>query len=160
MACGMASTPAPTMVFTRLMTLDSHDALPVVPVILRFRVGVRGRRGREARRSASGSILKSGRQRVAYYLLEATVGCYRRSMLLNTGSDVGSDVITWTSSTSRYQSALVPNISTVEVEQFTCVAEVVSAARSGKGQQKSPSQPVSVPGPAPCEKWKNWLTDS
>ena len=30
-ACGMASTPAPTMVLTRLITEDAHDALPLGP---------------------------------------------------------------------------------------------------------------------------------
>ena len=34
MACGMASTPAPTMVFTRLMTEEAHDALPPSPLCL------------------------------------------------------------------------------------------------------------------------------
>lgn len=31
MACGMASTPAPTIVLTRLITEDSHDAFPATP---------------------------------------------------------------------------------------------------------------------------------
>ena len=42
MASGMASTPAPTIVFSRLITLLIHDACPITPVSFPL-FGVRGR---------------------------------------------------------------------------------------------------------------------
>ena len=37
MAEGIASTPAPTIVFSRLIMLEIHDAVPIIPISLRPR---------------------------------------------------------------------------------------------------------------------------
>lgn len=42
MACGMASTPAPTIVLTKLTTEETHDAFPAMPFCLVCRFLFRG----------------------------------------------------------------------------------------------------------------------
>ena len=64
MAKGMANTPAPTMVFSRLITLLKYDACPAVPVMLRlFRIG-------EGRRRARKGLLVGDRESVAMLAVE------------------------------------------------------------------------------------------